>query len=613
VAEDTNTLILKFQADTELARAELKQLVGTLGSTAAEVDQRLARIEAGFSRANKGISTAAVAIGSALGTIAGNLLAQVPSALIQLTQASVEAAGSIKNTAEQLGITTDQLQDFRLGASKAGVEVNQADAALDKFVQTTGKAASGNRAAVDSFKAIGVEIADANGNLKPFSTLLPEVFDGIAKLPDPARQAAAAIALFGANGDDLLPFLRQGSQGINDLAAASEALGLKLSPETIDRLDKLGNKADEIRKVITVQLASAIGENADAILALGSAAQNAIAGVAGLLRQMQAIKLLVSKGDINTLLFSSAEELEAIATPKGRLDYANKRLADLQGGDRPSLIPGARAERDAAFEAYLASTFPLSGPAGAGAAGGKVTPPKATGGGGRKSAGKAPKAELTPAQQRDLADFTPTAETLAGLLDPGQLQSSLGVLKEIQTIAVDLSNVEIIDPQALEAANRFGENLSRNLAQAIVLGDNLGDALVNAFQAAAAEAIASGLFDLLTGAFSSILGGGGFLSGLFGGARATGGPVGPGKAFLVGERGPELFVPSGNGNIIANKFMGGGGGAVVNNFDLRGAVVTEELYRQMQLIGAQAAQAGAAGGAQMAAQNQARRAQRRLG
>jgi hypothetical protein len=613
VADDTKTLILKFQADTELARVELKQLVGTLGNTAAEVDQRLARIEAGFARANKGVSTAAVAIGSALGTIAGNLIAQVPSALIQLTQASVEAAGSIKNTAEQLGITTDQLQDFRLGASKAGVELNQADAALDKFVQTTGKAASGNRAAVDSFKAIGVEIADANGNLKPFSTLLPEVFDGIAKLPDPARQAAAAIALFGANGDDLLPFLRQGSQGINDLAAASEALGLKLSPETIDRLDKLGNKADEIRKVITVQLASAIGENADAILALGSAAQSAISGVAGLLRQMQAIKLLVSKGDVGTLLFSSAEELEAIATPKGRLDYANKRLADLQGGDRPSLIPGARAERDAAFEAYLASQFPVPGGGRPAAAGGKVTPPKATGGG-RKSAGKAPKPELTPAQQRDLADFSPTADTLAGLLDPGQLQSSLGVLKEIKTIAVDLSNVEIIDPQALEAANRFGENLSRNLAQAIVLGDNLGDALVNAFQAAAAEAIASGLFDLLTGAFSSILGGGGFLSGLFGGARATGGPVGPGRAFLVGERGPELFVPSGNGNIVANKFMGaGGGGPVVNNFDLRGAVVTEELYRQMQLIGAQAAQAGALGGRQMAAQDQARRAQRRLG
>jgi len=31
---------------------------------------------------------------------------------------------------------------------------------------------------------------------------------------------------------------------------------------------------------------------------------------------------------------------------------------------------------------------------------------------------------------------------------------------------------------------------------------------------------------------------------------AVGGPAGPGSAYVVGERGPELFVPSGNGEIV---------------------------------------------------------------
>lgn len=31
--------------------------------------------------------------------------------------------------------------------------------------------------------------------------------------------------------------------------------------------------------------------------------------------------------------------------------------------------------------------------------------------------------------------------------------------------------------------------------------------------------------------------------------RATGGPVSPGRAFLVGERGPELFVPTASGSV----------------------------------------------------------------
>ena len=41
--------------------------------------------------------------------------------------------------------------------------------------------------------------------------------------------------------------------------------------------------------------------------------------------------------------------------------------------------------------------------------------------------------------------------------------------------------------------------------------------------------------------------------------RAMGGPVNAGMPYVVGERGPELFVPRGSGNIIANNRLGGGG------------------------------------------------------
>lgn len=55
----------------------------------------------------------------------------------------------------------------------------------------------------------------------------------------------------------------------------------------------------------------------------------------------------------------------------------------------------------------------------------------------------------------------------------------------------------------------------------------------------------------------------------FGGAKELGGPVSPDKAFLVGERGPELFVPSGAGNIIPNNRLGEAGKeprVVINNY-----------------------------------------------
>jgi len=63
-----------------------------------------------------------------------------------------------------------------------------------------------------------------------------------------------------------------------------------------------------------------------------------------------------------------------------------------------------------------------------------------------------------------------------------------------------------------------------------------------------------------------------FLDG-FGGAKALGGPVDAGQAYLVGEQGPELFVPRGAGRIVPNNEVTRGRSlSVVNNFTLVGEV-----------------------------------------
>jgi methyl-accepting chemotaxis protein len=43
------------------------------------------------------------------------------------------------------------------------------------------------------------------------------------------------------------------------------------------------------------------------------------------------------------------------------------------------------------------------------------------------------------------------------------------------------------------------------------------------------------------------------------GFKAMGGPVTSGQPYMVGERGPEIIVPSRNGNVIPNNQLGGGG------------------------------------------------------
>ncbi|ALL12583.1 hypothetical protein [Caulobacter henricii] len=104
-----------------------------------------------------------------------------------------------------------------------------------------------------------------------------------------------------------------------------------------------------------------------------------------------------------------------------------------------------------------------------------------------------------------------------------------------------------------EAFARAGSSLARSLAQAAADGEVSLAELARAVIGAAGAAIrGGGLAQALSGA----------VSGSFAGTRAEGGPVLPGGAYLVGERGPEVFRPAGAGSV--EPLSGGGVSVTVN-------------------------------------------------
>jgi hypothetical protein len=103
------------------------------------------------------------------------------------------------------------------------------------------------------------------------------------------------------------------------------------------------------------------------------------------------------------------------------------------------------------------------------------------------------------------------------------------------------------------------------------------------------ELIASQLLNFLTGDFGRTGELGGIVGDLFGGivGRYTGGPVTQNSPYLVGERGPELFVPSTSGRVIdANTTRSMGGGVTVqNNFTIQGTMDTRTQAQISSMVG----------------------------
>ena len=136
------------------------------------------------------------------------------------------------------------------------------------------------------------------------------------------------------------------------------------------------------------------------------------------------------------------------------------------------------------------------------------------------------------------------------------------VRADTQAIAQDFDVMRgALDSTLVDGFSRAGNVLERGLLGAIRKGslgfDDLKRIALNTVNDIAAQAVGTllnsgssgggGLFN-----FGSILGS---ILGLPG--RATGGNVSPGRGFLVGERGPELFVPTSAGRIENSATLGG--------------------------------------------------------
>lgn len=155
-----------------------------------------------------------------------------------------------------------------------------------------------------------------------------------------------------------------------------------------------------------------------------------------------------------------------------------------------------------------------------------------------------------------------------------ELQAQGFTLEQAKTIATErvtferkseMEKTQFAIQQGAELFNALGQ-YNRQAFQA-AKAFNIANAIMNTYTGAtkalatypppfnfiaAAAVVASGLAQVAT-----------IRSQQFSG-RAIGGPVAQGSAYIVGENGPEIFQPQGNGRIIANNQLDGGGSTNIN-------------------------------------------------
>lgn len=198
--------------------------------------------------------------------------------------------------------------------------------------------------------------------------------------------------------------------------------------------------------------------------------------------------------------------------------------------------------------------------------------------------------KLGAAQAKVYGEQTSIAERLIGLRGKeGKLIYEIGAtdLKDTERrtelnnqLAAVLEKINALQEQQARVAKEAASAIASGFEDAIVSGMSLRDTLRAIAQDLLRLFVRQQITEPLAKGLGSLFSSSSIFSAIFGGGKAAGGPVSGGTPYVVGEKGPELFVPGSSGSIVPNHRLsseGGGGSPVIVNYHIAAGVTRSEL------------------------------------
>ncbi|WP_156361260.1 hypothetical protein [Sphingomonas sp. Leaf257] len=267
--------------------------MANVGSLVVDLALESAQFIAGLRNASRATQQTAsqitnamnIAKNAAIGFAGGFIGAFSFDILQERIQEAFDYGDAIVDLADRTGATTKTIQEFRYAAQLSGSSVENADAAVGKFAKNLGAAQNGNKALTKTFHDLGVRSADTD-------TALKQAMDGIAKLGTVTARNQKTIELFGKSAGDLTLLMSDGSKGFNTLADAAESYGIVLDDHLLRNGGQVNDQLDTMKMIVNAQMAGAIIQNADALMALANAFTQAATAAANFFAQMDVQKLM---------------------------------------------------------------------------------------------------------------------------------------------------------------------------------------------------------------------------------------------------------------------------------------------------------------------------------
>ncbi len=546
---DLEELVVRIKADATALEREMKKAQGVVQQSSNSMKGSLASVAAQAQGLLPALSVAAVA-------------AFAKSALM--------AADRLNDLAQRTGVAASTLSALNIPLLQSGSNVDEFAASINRLNNMIGEAAKGtSQEAVKAFDDLGLSVQKLR-QLSPEQQFY-EVSKALSQMGSQSEMTNAGMAIFGRGFASMIPLIKQAGGDLEGFISKQKEMGSALSEEQLQRIDEFGDRWTESVEKLKLAMANALPVLTlymDGLSAIVNLPENAYKagqqiakdlGIAGnpnvSFERPKTVNEATFKKSARGSNSGMIANKEVEAARKSLADY-NKELE--RQSEYARLAPSEAAARKAYYEA-----MDLAQKAGI-----------------QNYEAEAQRISQTVIEQERLKEAMQESTRFAAELKDQFAETAGSILRDSKN--------------AGDALTRLGEALADMLTKRYILGP-IADSLFGT--GGSGGGILGSVFSMGGSGGAPVAGGVGpsqGTNGIFGSLAgmlgfADGGNPPVNVPSVVGERGPEIFVPKVAGTVIPNHALGGMGSVtIVQNNSFAGGVSHADLARALPSVAAAA-------------------------
>jgi hypothetical protein len=323
-----------------------------LDSLIVDMQLNSAQLRAGLDQVNSKLDGFGKKLNDLAGVITfekiGRMAFEAAEKMAHFVMAGAEAADKMGKLSQSAGVSVETLSKLDYAAGLSGLSTEDLGQAFNHLNINIAKAGAGSREQAVVFQALGVHVKTAGGKVRDSAALMADIADRFSDLKDGASKSALAVEIFGKAGAAMVPFLNQGKDGLAELGAEADRLGITITAGAAasaeqfnDNLEKLDRAGKAVGQRVAAELTPAMVKLTDELLNSKTGA-TLLEGAAKALAVT--LKLLVSAGVIVGAIF------EAVGHGLARVASALVNVAAGRFREAWTDLKGVVEDRSAAVE-----------------------------------------------------------------------------------------------------------------------------------------------------------------------------------------------------------------------------------------------------------------------